>query len=236
MSQFDTAALMARLRAEADPKYADFNGSLIPGVSGGVLGVRVPVLRSIARELLKGDWRAFLEASREEPLHEMRMLHGMVLGGARCDIGEKLALTETFLPHIDNWAVCDGFCSSFKPRAGEHEALFTRCVECADSPIEFRKRFGLVMLMSRFHEPPYIGGTMAAYRRFEHEGYYARMGAAWGLATLWLYAREDALAILREDLWDDFTHNKAIQKLCESYRVTDGDKALAQSLRRTNKG
>lgn len=229
---FDMDALVAGLAALADEKYRDFNQSLVPGVDMHALGVRVPALRALARELLKGDWRGFLEASRSHPLYEARMLHAMVLGGARCPVVEKLALTDAFLPWVDNWAVCDTFCSSFKPRKGEEEAVFAFVRDCAGSDIEFRKRFGLVMLMSRFHDDPWGPKTMEIYRGFSHPGYYARMGAAWGLATLFLYQREAALAILVEGLWDGFTHNKAIQKLRESYRVSDADKQMLLTLRR----
>ena len=232
MTEYDIDALLERLMAEADPKYAAFSESLIPGGRFRMLGVRMPALRGMAKEILRGNWRGFLEASREHTVYELRMLHGMVLGGAACDITEKLRLTEAFLPHIDNWAVCDSFCSSFRPRRVEQAAVFDYCRECAESEMEFRKRFGLVMLMNRFHEPPWIDRTLAVYRGFHHEGYYARMAAAWGLATLWLSDREGALAILRENRWDPFTHNRAIQKLCESRRITPADKALVRSLRR----
>ena len=232
MDGYDLAPLIARLRELAEPDYAAFTRRLVPDTVCEILGVRVPALRAMAREILRGDWRGFLGATRDHPIHELRLMHGMALGGARCPVDEKLALTDAFLPFIDNWAVCDGFCSSFKPRPKEMDGVFDFAMACAMSDIEYRKRFGLVMLMNRFHEPPYIEGALRAYRGFRHEGYYARMAAAWGLATLWPFAREDCLSILREGLWDDFTHNRAIQKLCESYRVTDADKALARSLRR----
>ena len=229
---FELAPLVARLEGMADAKYRDFHSSLVPGMGVRLLGVRVPQLRAIARELLRGDWRGFLEASRCADLYELRLLHAFVLGGAKCPIEEKIALTDAFLPHVENWAVCDGLCSTFKPRAGDREALFPFVLACADSEVEFRKRFGLVMLFSYFAEGPWGDATVAAYRRFAHPGYYARMGAAWGLATLWLSRREAALAILKDGVWDAFTHNKAIQKLRESYRVSDEDKALVQTLRR----
>jgi len=233
MPAYDLAPLMNRLEGHRDEKYAAFNASLVPGVKSAAIGVRVPVMRGVAREIIRSDgWRDFLDASRSHPLYELRMLHAMVLGGARCDISERIALADAFLPHVDNWAVCDTLCADLKPRRGERDALFDFVCACAESDIEFRKRFGYVMLMRHFREAPFIGRVMALYRGFRHEGYYARMGAAWGLATLWLDAREDALAILTENLWDEWTHNKAIQKLLESYRVRDEDKALARTLRR----
>ena len=233
MSVYDLSPLLARLEGLRDPKYADFSAGLIPGAEGRMIGVRTPALRSIAREIARAEgWRDFLEASRAHGVYELRLLHAMVLGGARCPIAEKIALIDAFLPQVDNWAVCDGLCSSFKPKKDERDALFEFVCDCAASDVEFRKRFGLIMMMARFHEPPFLSRVMAAYRDFRHDGYYARMGAAWGLATLWLYARNEALAILRENLWDDFTHNKAIQKLRESYRVSDADKALVLTLKR----
>ena len=117
-------------------------------------------------------------------------------------------------------------------KAGEHDALFSFLKACAASEIEFRKRFGYVMMMRHFNMEPYLHEVMEIYRGFRHDGYYARMGAAWGLATLWLSDRDGCLAILRKNLWDDFTHNKAIQKLRESYRVSDEDKALVLTLKR----
>lgn len=233
MSTYDLTPLFQRLEGLRDEKYAAFNAGLVPGTENAALGVRLPELRAIAKEIVRsGDWRDFLDASRNHPVYEIRMLHAMALGGAKCDVAEKIALTDAFLPHVDNWAVCDALCSSFKPKKRELDELFGFLCDCAASEIEFRKRFGLVMLMDYYREPRFIPRVMAIYRDFRHEGYYARMGAAWGLATLWLFAREESLAILEENLWDDFTHNKAIQKLRESYRVSDADKALVQSLRR----
>lgn len=225
--------IIERLEAMGESKYADFNNGLIPGVSCHMLGVRVPALRQIAREIAKeSNWRNFLEASRGHELYELRLLHGMVLGVAKCEANEKIAMIDAFLPCIDNWAICDGTVSSIKPGKTDAEPLFEYACACAESDIEFRKRFGLILLMSRFHDEKHIARTMEIYRRFKHDGYYARMGAAWGLATLWLSDREGCLGILRKNLWDEWTHNKAIQKLCESRRISDADRTLARSLTR----
>ena len=231
-SSFDMKALVARLESMSDPGYREFNLSLVPGIKTPSLGIRIPALRSLGRELLKGDWRAFLEASRSHPLFEVRMLHSIVLGGAKCPIAEMIDLLDRFLPCVDNWAVCDTLCSSLKPRASDKDALFSFVCDCAASDEEFRKRFAFVMMMNRYREDEYASRVLAAYRSFSHPGYYARMGAAWGLATLFLYQREGVLEILRSGVLDDFTHNKAIQKARESFRVSDEDKRMLAGLRR----
>ena len=233
MAGYDLEPLILQLESLSDKKYAELNQTLSPTARGRFIGVRVPRQRAIAKGLAASEnWRDFLEASRDADIFELKMLHAMVLGYAKCGIEERLQLIDAFLPHIDDWAQCDTLCSTLKPKAKDMEAAYLHALGCAGSDEEFRKRYGLVLLMSRFHDAPYIDGTMQVYRSFRHEGYYARMGAAWGLATLWLFAREEALAILRDGVWDDFTHNRAIQKLRESYRVSDADKSLVQSLRR----
>ena len=229
---FDMQALVRELSAMADTEYKEFNMALIPGVQAPALGVRAPLLRTVGKRLLRGDWQGFLDASRNYPMFEVQMLHAIVLGGARCPVNEKIRLLDAFLPRVDNWAVCDALCSSLKPRANEKDALFAFVCGCADSEEEFRKRFGLVMMMNRYREDEYAPAVLSAYRRFSHPGYYARMGAAWGLATLFLFQREGVLEILNSGVLDDFTHNKAIQKLRESYRVSNADKRMLLELRK----
>ena len=99
----------------------------------------------------------------------------------------------------------------------------------AKAPFEsHRMMYGRVM--AAYGET--LDEVMAVYRDFAHPGYYARMGAAWGLATLYLSRREEALAILRDGVWDPRTHNMAIRKLIESCRVDAADKAALRALRR----
>lgn len=97
--------LREQLLELTEPKYMKFTSALMPGVEN-VLGIRLPVLRSIAKEIAAGDWRAYL-AEAEDFYFEERMLQGLVIGYARCEPAEKLAHVARFVPKIDNWAVCD---------------------------------------------------------------------------------------------------------------------------------
>ena len=230
--RYDLSGLVERLEGMADEGYRELSRTVVPGVNAPVLGVRVPCLRALAKEILRGDWRGFLEASRSGTLFELSMLHAIVLGGARCDFSERQALLTAFLPHVDNWDVCDTLCASYKPAAAEREALFDYLVECAASGHTYTKRFGLVMMMSRYRDEAHLDRVMDTYRRFSHPDYYARMAAAWGLATLYLSRPDDVLSILRGGALDEFTHNRTLQKLRESWRVSDEDKAMLKSLRR----
>ena len=95
MSEYDLSPLLNRLNALKDAQFAAFNAGVVPGLQYDMLGVRMPMLHAIAKEIIRsGDWRGFLGASRAHNVYEIRMLHGMVLGGAKCSIDEKISLTD----------------------------------------------------------------------------------------------------------------------------------------------
>ena len=109
--------IRARLLELADPGYREFHGKLLPGTDN-ILGVRVPALRKLAKEIVRGDWEAFLLENDRE-WYEKDMLQGLVIGCAPMDYEKRLARIREFIPRINNWAVCDVFCSSLKDTAKE---------------------------------------------------------------------------------------------------------------------
>jgi len=78
----------------------------------------------------------------------------------------------------------------------------------------------------------HIDETLRLYSVFCHEGYYARMGAAWGISFLYIDYPLRTIGLLQSGTLDRFTHNKAIQKCIESYRISDEDKHCLRTLRR----
>ena len=104
--------LRARLESLADPGYRAFSARLLP-VGTPLLGVRLPALRRIARELSRGDWRAYLDGAADGSFEEI-LLQGMVIGYAEMDMGERQHRTAAFVPKISNWSVCDSFCAGLK--------------------------------------------------------------------------------------------------------------------------
>ena len=110
-------ALLQELESLADPQYKAFHEGLIPGVSMA-WGVRLPALRGLAKKLLRGNPVGFLEKTQPGS-YEETLLRGLVIGGLNLPWEEKRPWVEDFLPRIDNWAVCDTFCNSLKPRSPE---------------------------------------------------------------------------------------------------------------------
>ena len=103
--EIDIKAELVRL---AEPEYAVFSRRLLPGTEN-VLGVRLPLLRRLARRIAKGDWAAYLDTAGDGSFEEV-MLQGMVIGAICAPPQEVLARTAAFVPKIDNWSVCDSFC------------------------------------------------------------------------------------------------------------------------------
>ena len=224
--------IRARLDALRDESYAAFQRRLIPTLAADrIVGVRTPQLRALAKELAAAEGIGPWMEQLPHPLFEEQQLHTFLIGSER-DFGRALALTQRFLPHVDNWATCD----QLSPRAfrGRLDALEGPIDVWLRSEHEYTVRFAVGMLMAHgldgaAFRPEHIA-QVAALRRPE---YYIRMMQAWYLATALAKQWDATLPVLTERrLADPWTHHKTIQKAVESYRITDERKALLRTLRR----
>lgn len=224
-TQSDYQAILAQLADLSDAEYKAFNESLIPGTATAY-GVRVPALRAIARAIMKDDPAGFLAASRPGSYEEV-MLRGMVIAGMKLPLPDRLPLVTDFLPLIDNWAVCDTFCSTFKLRAPSDKALMWDYLTplFADSR-EFYARFALVMFLGHFVEPPYLDQGLRHIESLTREQYYVQMAAAWAVSVCYVKFPVETLPLLQRRTLPKFTQNKSIQKIRESYRVPREDKDM----------
>ena len=222
-----------QLLAMADPTYRDFNASLIPGI-GPSIGIRIPRLRALAREIARSDaWRDVLRDDNC-PYHEERMLQGMVIGAVRCPVDEKLELVARFVPKIDNCALCDCFCRKLRP--AEREPMWRFIQPCFVSPREYDERFVVVMATANFIDAEHLEALLRRFEAFHHEGYYARMGVAWAVSVCYVRFPERMRRWLADACpLDAWTFNKSLQKIVESLRVSDDDRRFVRSLRRIAK-
>ncbi|WP_153732097.1 DNA alkylation repair protein [Sporosarcina obsidiansis] len=214
-----------------DSDYQKFSSALIPNVTN-VLGVRIPELRKIAKKIAKDDWRTYLETAEDEYFEEV-MLQGMVIGYAKTDIEEVLTYVAAFVPKIDNWSVCDGFCSGLKITKDQQERVWTFLQPYLSSEEEYDLRFGVVMLLIYYVETPYIDRVLMLLDRVQHEGYYAKMAVAWAISICYIKLPDPTMAYLESNnSLDKFTYNKALQKITESTRVDKEVKTLIRGMKR----
>ena len=139
---------------EADEKYQKFSSALLPGVNN-VVGVRLPVLRKISREIYKSDWQTYLK-NNDCRFMEETMLKGMVIGLIKDEPEKILNYIENFVPEINNWSVCDSFCCGLKFIKKNKELVWNFVQKYLNSEKEFEIRFGVVVLLNYFIEENYI--------------------------------------------------------------------------------
>lgn len=222
-------SLREQLFEWADARYRDFSAALTPGAPP-MIGVRLPRLRAVAREIARGDWQAWFETTPVDYFEE-RMLQGLVIGYARCPVDEKLRYTARFVATIDNWAVCD--CCCWRLRPAEREPMWRFVLPYFDSDAEFEVRFAVVMALSNFVDEEHVDRLLELLGRVRHEGYYVRMGVAWAVSVCYVKFPARTEAWLRGACpLDDWTFNKALQKIVESLRVSADDKRAVRAMKR----
>ena len=211
-----------------------FTQRLNPGVEH-VLGIRVPDLRRLAAQIARDDWQAYLATAGTHYMEE-RMLHGMVLGCVRvADVEEYLGLVARFVPLINSWSVCDTFDFCGKQRfVDRHKERVWQFLErWMGSDREYEIRFGVVMAMGHYVDAEYLERVLAwCDRCAAHEGYYVKMAVAWALSVCYVRFPAETLRYLVGCGLDDFTYNMALQKIVESRRVPEADKAVIRAMRR----
>lgn len=207
-----------QLQELAEEKYQAFSKSLVPNIDN-ILGVRVPILRKIAKNMLKEDWRSYLKVAPQEHFEEV-MLQGMIIGYVNCSLEERLHHIKVFVPQINNWAICDNFCNGLKFAKNNKAQVWNFLQPYLASKKEFEVRFAVVMFLEYYLDEEYAAQVLAALDKIKHDGYYVKMAVAWVIATCFLKAPALTKAYLQNNLLDDFTHNKAVQKIIESCRVS----------------
>lgn len=213
----------------AEEKYRIFTSSLTPG-KDNILGVRIPILRKLATELSKGNWREYLKEAKDDSMEEV-MLQGMVIGKCKADIEEVLQLTEGYIPKIDCWSVCDSFCCGLKITKKNEKRVWEFIEPYLRSDKEYEIRFGVVMML-HYLTPEYAPLAFEHFDRIKHEGYYVKMAVAWVLSMYYVNLPELTMEYLKHNDLDDFTYNKALQKITESLRVDQEMKVLIRSMKR----
>ena len=216
--------------AQGNESYAAFNQRIV-NTKMPVIGVRVPDLRRLARELAPdmsaADISKLLTAQNES--FDYVMLCGLLITHARLDDWMAIDLTKQYLPLVDSWAHIDIFVEKKRRFAGE--VWWDFALECLQNEAEFTVRYGVISLMTNFLDESHINQVFAALRDIKHDGYYVKMALAWLYATAAVNFFELTLAELENEHIDAWTRNKAYQKMRESRRFTPEQQAVISKKR-----
>ena len=221
--------IVAELFRMQDKDYALLQAKIIPNVaSEKIIGVRTPALRTFAKSLYKdSDIDAFLSDVPHQYFDEDQ-LHAFVISLEK-DFDKCIAQVDDFLPFVDNWATCDQL--SPKVFKKSPEKLLPYIETWIKSDKTYTVRFAIGMLMQHFLDDHFDTKYADMVAKVRSEEYYINMMIAWYFATALAKQYESILPYIEEKRLDDWTHNKAIQKSVESYRITDEQKKYLKSLK-----
>lgn len=214
-----------------DKKYQNFHSSLCPGTDN-IIGVRTPLLRKLAKELSKEvNIDEYLKEASDDYYEEI-MLQAMVIGCAKLDLDTRFEYMSEFIPKIYNWAVCDIFCASLKFTKKNQQKMFEFITKYLKSDKEFETRFAIVMLLDYYIDNEHINTVLKIIDSTKHEGFYVKMALAWAVSICFIKFPERTMKYLTKNTLDDFTYNKALQKITESLRVAKETKDIIRSMKR----
>lgn len=208
-----------------DPEYKAFHAKLIPNVSTDkIIGVRVPVLRKIAKQAVKEN------AHIDTEYYDEKMVKGFAVGYKKCSIEEHLNELRKFIPLIDNWAVCDCACSTFKFTVNNKEEVWN-FIQPYLYGGEYGIRFAVVMIMDYYLTDDYIDKALEILSSIKSDYYYVNMAIAWAISVAFVKYEKKTLPLIEGKVLSAWVHNKSIQKICESYRVEKSTKEYLKTLK-----
>lgn len=212
-----------------DKAYGDFSFKSIPGVKReAIIGVRIPKIRAICKEIPAKDKENFLNTLPHK-YHEENLLQGFLLQQIK-DYDEAINRMEKFLPYVDNWMVSDTMTPKvFRKHRNE---VFPHIQKWIKSKETYTIRFGVVCMMALFLDKEFEPSDIQLISSIKSNEYYVNMVVAWYLATALAKQWDATIKTIESQKLEKWVHNKTIQKAIESYRVSDEHKAYLKSLKK----
>ena len=214
-------------------KYMNFTSSLVPN-SSNMLGVKIPDLRKFAKRIAKENSIIDYLKNAKDDYFEETMLQGLVIGYSNMDIDTVISCSKKFVPKINNWSICDSFCNSLKISKKYPDKMWEYIISYKNSKSEFELRFLLVMCLSHFITDKYIKDIFKIIESIKSNDYYVEMAIAWLVSTCYIKYRDETLKYLKCCSISNFAYNKSIQKIIESYRVSDENKEMLRKMKKKN--
>lgn len=217
------------LESLSEEKYKNFQGKLT-FTKYEMLGIRIPMLRRIAKMINKTDVKEFLKLNQNKYYEEV-----MIAGFVVASIQDETEFDEAFFNHIkkiDDWSLCDSFCNSLKRLRENCTKYFEVAKELCFCKEEFISRVGLILILVCFIEKENLADIFIILNKIYSEQYYINMAEAWLVCELYIKYREETRKFLTNNNMNDFTQNKAISKIRDSYRVTKEEKDYLNTLKR----
>lgn len=212
------------LYSQQDIKYRDFSKSLMPSNKEyELIGIRIPLLKQMAKAISKEDYIKFIKCNKHSTFEEI-LIHGLTIGYIKEDIDTIINLSKEYIPYISNWALCDSYVSNLHIMSKYPKKCLTLVKWCLKHKKEYYKRVGYVLLLNYMIEDEYIDIIFELCNSNNSDDYYVKMAVAWLISEVYPKHPDKTINYLKNNKLDKWTHNKSIQKIRESNRVSKEEK------------
>lgn len=217
------------LKSIAKIEYKNFHSKLC-FTKYEILGIKVPIMRNIAKNISKTDYEEFLKLCTSTYYEEI-MIEGLVLAYIK-DENIFFKYFYKYIEKIDNWGICDSFCNSLKIIKNNPLKYFEIAKKLSLDKKEFTSRVGLIIILNFFIQKDYINKIFDILDSIDSELYYINMAQAWLICEIYIKYPTQTEKYLLNNKLNKFTHNKAISKIRESYRIPKHTKEYLNTLKR----
>lgn len=213
-----------------DKKYKEFHSSLVLNSRYEIIGIRLPVMRDIAKIISKSNIEEFLKYAQDKYYEEV-MIQGLIISHIK---NEEIFYKcfKNHIPKIDNWALCDSFISSIKIVRKYEEKYFNEAIKMSQEKEEFTSRVGLVMILNHFISKKNLNVIFDTLNKIESDKFYINMAESWLVCEMYIKYPKETLKFIKKNNLNKFTQNKAISKIHDSYRVSREEKEMLNSFRK----
>mgnify|MGYP000010373468 FL=1 len=194
-----------------------------------IIGIRLPQLRKIAKDLVKNNWQEFLNQNTNEYFEQI-MLEGFVIAYAPIDINAKQKLIQNFLPKINNWSICDSFCASFQLKTKDKDLYLSFIKNYLNSPNEYELRFAIVMLLDYYLTEDFADNALQLVYNTKDISYSVNMAKAWAFSKYFTFYPDKGLNFLQTKSLSKDVFKMTCQKIRDSRRVSSRYKEALKNL------
>lgn len=213
-----------------DLKYKNFHSKLLPNTNN-LIGIKIPILKKIAKDISKGNYIEFLHLTKHT-IYEETMIHGFIISNIKLQPDNIIDYINNFLPYINNWAICDSFCASLHIIKKNKEIFYKYIKRKIKNKNIWIKRFCFVILLDYYLEEKYLKEIFNMCDSYNTNDYYVEMAIAWLISIAYIKHKNITLEYLNNNKLNNFTYNKAIQKIIESTRIKKEEKEELKLLKK----
>ena len=220
--------LLKYLDTLKDLKYQEFQKNIV--VYDDVIGVRTNELKSIAKEISKGDYKGFIE-NNNSLNYELVLLEGFIYGYLKIPFSELKEYLNNYLNKIRSWGQVDSVGSNLKIFNKEQKNGFIYAKKLLHNKNNYIKRFGIILMLDYFLHDEYIDKVLEIVSKIKSDDYYVKMAISWLMSISYIKYKEKTLVYL-VNIKDDFIYNKTLSKIIESRRIDTKEKEFIKGLKR----